>query len=188
MPSPAGPPGRRTSARPHYRSPYWQRVCRTRTFYPCKAGARASCPLTRSEWTKRARCPRSSLPAYRQGQMSRLKPAKGRGHSCPPCGWCARQADRNVRAPSCPSVLLHASALPLAQARKRLASAARCLTPPFYLRSTSVLPPAGRPRYYGGGTEVERRYPPGGTGATDARHGNRAVKQPAGALNRVVGS
>ncbi len=33
----------------------------------CKAGARASCPLTWSEGPKRARCPRSRLPAYRGG-------------------------------------------------------------------------------------------------------------------------
>ncbi len=45
--------------------------------------------------------------------------------------------------------------------------------PPFHLRSTSVRKAEVLPRYNGGRTEVERRYPPGGMAATDSPAGER---------------
>ena len=46
----------------------------TQTFHTCKAGARASCPLTASQRAKRARCPRSGLRVFRAGrEISRLR-------------------------------------------------------------------------------------------------------------------
>ncbi|HOC51719.1 MAG TPA: hypothetical protein PKI07_11550 [Verrucomicrobiota bacterium] len=43
------------------------------TFHTCKAGARASCPLSPFGGCKRARCPRSGLRVFRAGrEISRL--------------------------------------------------------------------------------------------------------------------
>ncbi|HRV41424.1 MAG TPA: hypothetical protein P5152_14335 [Candidatus Paceibacterota bacterium] len=63
----------------HFR-PTFKRLRRERQggkTHTCKAGARASCPLTASKRAKRARCPRSGLRVFRAGrEISRLRPMK----------------------------------------------------------------------------------------------------------------